>query len=156
MAEEALKNSFLQQSLLVAEQVSRNDLSGLMFNLGAEYDRTLQTVLAAFKNEYGTQTTLSQWRSEAGDAIMKLGYEDFKNVYQNYQTIDLKQWSIQRLVDEQVALQSIHEKYVSKLAPPLRLIMQGKAKIENILNVQDRIDKGCGDMGYEAKCGVSK
>lgn len=87
---------------------------------------------------------------------MKLGYADFKNIYQNFKTIDLKQWNIQRLVDEQVALQPIHEKYVPKLAPFLRTMMQDIGNVKDLLNVQDRINTGCEAMCYEVKCGVAK
>lgn len=141
---------------LAAEKTSRNNLSGILFNMGSVYDQAFQTIRDINKMDQQTQTTLLKWRSEAGDAIMKLGYADFKNVYQNYKTIDLKQWSIQRLVDEQVALQPIHEKYVPKLSPSLRTVMQGVGNVTDLLNVQDRINTGCEAMGYTVQCGVAK
>lgn len=141
---------------LAAEKTSRNNLFGIMFNMGGVYDQAFQTIRNINKMDKLTQTTLFQWRSEAGDAIMKLGYEDFKNIYQNYNAIDLKQWNIQRLVDEQVVLQPIHEKYVPKLSPSLQTLMRWVGKVTNLLNVQDRIDTGCIAMGYEVRCGVAK
>lgn len=136
----------------VAADTSRKSLSGFLFNMGDFWHGLFNDPVLNNNEKY----SLTKWRNEAGNVIIKFGYKDFKNVYQNHSTTDLQQWSIQRLVDEQVALQPIHEKYIPKLAGFLQTIMQYKGNVNDILNIQSRIDTGCLAMGLQIRCGVAK
>ncbi|MFH4289461.1 hypothetical protein WAJ05_21660, partial [Acinetobacter baumannii] len=50
------------------------------------------------------------WRSEAGYALMKAGYNNFKQLYDGKVT-DIVAWNISQMQQEQKLLQPIHEKY---------------------------------------------
>ena len=54
-----------------------------------------------------------KWRSEAGDTLMKTGFDNFKNIYNN-SSQDPSKWDINQLKSEQSVLQPIHEKYLSE------------------------------------------
>ncbi|MFW1755689.1 DUF637 domain-containing protein [Acinetobacter guillouiae] len=138
----------------LASDTSRNNLSGFLFNSGVVYDKFYQTIRDANKMDKLFLTTLDKWREEAGNSIMKLGLNDFQYIYNNYATTDLTRWSIKRLVDEQVALQRIHEKYIPTLAPGIRKAMNFLGSVDEIMNVQYRIDVGCRRIGLQAGCGV--
>ncbi|MEG1708610.1 MAG: DUF637 domain-containing protein [Acinetobacter sp.] len=148
----------------LAEEVSRGPLSGIPF-YGAEVTNMSLGVLNNMNSLMFTTNkdfnkpyseTLKKWRSEAGKNIMSLGYNDFKNIYINHNEIDVNQWSINRLVSEQVALQPIHEKYIPQFAPGMIEIMQIVGGTKNLLDPQSRIDTGCKAMGLSIKCGIVK
>jgi hypothetical protein len=59
----------------------------------------------------GQGSNLYNWRSEAGNALMNDGFNNFKNLYNNG-TNNPVAWDINQLRREQTVLQPIHEKYL--------------------------------------------
>lgn len=94
--------------------------------------------------------SLNNWRAEAGNALMDKGFNNFKDLYNgNYSSV--KQWDIKQLKEEQNLLQPIHEKYLNKNG----LIDSMGKPVTNgsILKYKDRMNYGCGEMGYKANDG---
>ncbi|RQO36238.1 hypothetical protein DBR37_07905 [Herminiimonas sp. KBW02] len=118
-----------------AEKVSRNDLQGMLFELGNKLNQ------------------LGSWRDEAGKVIMSSGYDEFKNIYNN-PNIDPTLWSIDRLKNEQnnIELQKIHEKFIPQFAVGTKGFMEWKGKVGNILDSNERIKTGCINMGITQGC----
>lgn len=141
----------------LADDTSRGDLQGIIFGSGNLFHNIITTTVenvSSFDNK--SQYNLENWRSEAGKVIMSTGYESFKNVFQNYQNVNITQWSIDHLVSEQVALQSVHEKYIPNFVAPIRIMMESIGNVSDILNIQSRINTGCIRMGLKELCGVAK
>jgi len=89
-----------------ADKVSRARFTGL----GA--DGNLSYVTFGMGSVFsGNPKHIYDWRKEAGDALMKGGFNNFKHLYNNRP--NAMQWDIKQLRDEQVLLQPIHEKYLS-------------------------------------------
>ncbi|OAV01404.1 MULTISPECIES: hypothetical protein [Moraxella] len=89
-----------------ADKVSRAKFTGL----GA--DGNLSYVTFGMGSVFsGNPKHIYDWRKEAGDALMKGGFNNFKHLYNNRP--NAMQWDIKQLRDEQVLLQPIHEKYLS-------------------------------------------
>jgi filamentous hemagglutinin len=121
----------------VAENVSRNDLQGCMFNAAD----------AANGGE------LSAWRDAAGIKIMQGGYASFQSIYNN-PTLNINNWSVNQLVSEQNNLQSIDQQYLTNLPfPGTKPVMQLFGGVSDILNPAERIKTGCIKMGMSADCG---
>uniref|UniRef100_UPI0009FFB007 VENN motif pre-toxin domain-containing protein n=1 Tax=Stenoxybacter acetivorans TaxID=422441 RepID=UPI0009FFB007 len=94
-----------------------------------------------------TTGNLYEWRSEAGNALMQGGFDNFKNLYQgNYQ--NSIQWDINQLQNEQKILQPIHEKYLT--GKDGFNLMINVVKDLDMLDYDSRIRYGCREMGYSA------
>jgi filamentous hemagglutinin len=118
----------------------------------------------------GQGSNLYNWRSEAGNALMNDGFNNFKNLYNNG-TNNPAAWDINQLQREQTVLQPIHEKYlgdanafqwVSKkltdsnwpfikyVTPPTRV--PGGV---DITKYPSRVNYGCQMLSYSAKKGCN-
>jgi filamentous hemagglutinin len=90
------------------------------------------------------------WRSEAGYALMKAGYNNFKQLYDGKVT-DIVAWNISQMQQEQKLLQPIHEKYFknSKLFVPQTWVpTKFPNNPVNLLDYNSRVKYGCIEMGY--------
>ena len=119
-----------------AEDVSRNDLQGVPFNVGDSLS--------------GGQ--LSAWRDAAGNVIMQNGLNNFRSIY-NDPTTNINTWSVNQLVSEQNKLQPINQQYLSNSMPVIKLGMELKGGVTDILSPAERIKTGCIKMGMPANCG---
>nr|WP_151766126.1 DUF637 domain-containing protein [Acinetobacter colistiniresistens] len=91
------------------------------------------------------------WRAEAGNALMKAGYNNFKQLYDGKVT-DIVAWNISQMQQEQKLLQPIHEKYfkssvwiVPQIAVPKYLFPNNRV---DLLDYNSRVHYGCVEMGY--------
>ncbi|UNU72755.1 DUF637 domain-containing protein [Moraxella nasovis] len=108
-------------------------------------------------SSFSWRTSGTDWRREAGQALMADGYNDFKKLWDGKVT-NYRQWDINRLVQEQTILQPIHEKHIGGsviFTLPPSLIGTGSGKVD-MLNLQDRIRYGCSMMGYSYINGVCR
>ena len=119
-----------------AENVSRNDLQGGLFNIGDGLN----------------SGQLSTWRDAAGNVIMQNGLNSFQSIYNN-PAQDVNQWSVKQLVNEQNKLQPIDLQYLSNLNPVVKFGMELKGGVTDILSPAERIKTGCIKMGMPANCG---
>ncbi|MEN8273564.1 DUF637 domain-containing protein [Acinetobacter seifertii] len=136
----------------VANETSRAAVVGL----GAE--GAYSGVTFALGGALGTITSggsvnlrdVYNWRSEAGYALMKAGYNNFKQLYDGKVT-DIVAWNIGQMQQEQKLLQPIHEKYFknSKLWV-LQTWVPTKFRNNpvNLLDYNSRVKYGCIEMGY--------
>ncbi|WP_228156353.1 two-partner secretion domain-containing protein [Acinetobacter seifertii] len=136
----------------VANETSRAAFVGL----GAE--GAYSGVTFALGGAFGTITSggsvnlrdVYNWRSEAGYALMKAGYNNFKQLYDGKVT-DIVAWNIGQMQQEQKLLQPIHEKYFknSKLWV-LQTWVPTKFRNNpvNLLDYNSRVKYGCIEMGY--------
>ena len=147
-----------------ADKVSRARFTGL----GA--DGNLSYVTFGMGSVFsGNPKHIYDWRKEAGDALMKGGFNNFKHLYNNRP--NAMQWDIKQLRDEQVLLQPIHEKYLSN-ANFFRWVSNQMTDSENlkytgkfieeeqtqpggidILDKSSRIRYGCKLLGYTEQQG---
>ncbi|WP_207788942.1 hypothetical protein [Bordetella trematum] len=143
-----------------AESVSRAGWTGLGADgNGSSYTFLLGAVLFAGPNA----KKIYDWRSEAGNALMKSGFSNFQSLYHGKS--DPITWDIKQLKDEQRTLQPIHEKYmkdrvvfsfISSLMTdssdymPGRLLDKDKTQPGgiDILDYNSRIRYGCKLLGY--------
>lgn len=91
------------------------------------------------------------WRTEAGNALMKAGFNNFKQLYEGKVT-DIVAWNIKQMQQEQKLLQPIHEKYfksslwlVPQIAVPKYLFPNNRV---DLLDYNSRVNYGCVEMGY--------
>ena len=114
-----------------------------------------------------------EWRKEAGDALMKGGFDNFRNLYNNKQNPIF--WDIRQLKNEQSLLQPIHEKYMEdysayrwisnlitdsdgtfgELLQQSGLVKTNQQQLGgiDILDKASRIRYGCQLLGYTAAQG---
>ncbi|WP_267113612.1 hemagglutinin repeat-containing protein [Xanthomonas sacchari] len=125
-----------------AENQSRTNLSGTLFDLGATYN------WAAGKGD-----VMTDWRSAAGNQIMKNGFESFKDIYVD-KSMDSLKWSLMQLGNEQrdPVLQKIHEKYLNEMAPGTVTGMQKIGGVDDLLDPEQRVNTGCRNMGLKNGC----
>ncbi|NEN75600.1 hemagglutinin, partial [Pelistega sp. NLN82] len=90
-----------------AEKVSRACFTGLGADGCASY---LSFYLAKI---FSGNPDLYGWRKEAGDTLMKSGFTNFRELYNN-KGINPMEWDIKQLKSEQSVLQPIHEKYLGE------------------------------------------
>ena len=146
-----------------------NDVSRARFTgLGA--DGNLSYVTFGMGSVFsGNPKHIYDWRKEAGDALMKGGFDNFRYLYNNRP--NAMQWDIKQLRDEQTLLQPIHEKYLSN-ANFFRWVSNQMTDSENrkytgklikeeqtqpggidILDKSSRIRYGCKLLGYTEQQG---
>lgn len=126
-----------------------NDVSRARFTgLGADGNLSYITfgVGSVFS---GNPKHIYDWRKEAGDALMKGGFDNFRYLYNNRP--NAMQWDIKQLRDEQALLQPIHEKYLSD-KDWFRSISGWMTDVD-ILDYKSRIRYGCKLLGYTEQQG---
>lgn len=122
-----------------ADDVSRARFTGL----GADGNLSYVTfgVGSVFS---GNPKHIYDWRKEAGDALMKGGFDNFRYLYNNRP--NAMQWDIKQLRDEQTLLQPIHEKYLAD--KNFFQLISGLMTDVDILDYKSRIRYGCKLLGY--------
>jgi len=144
-----------------AEFVSRAGLTGL----GADGHGSAYTFFAGSLFAY--PPSVYDWRQEAGDALMKAGFDNFKELYNN-KILDPTNWDINQLKSEQTTLQSIHEKYLADkwFFPTISKWLTSSSSLGyfldekktqpggiNILDYNSRVEYGCKLLGYSQSQG---
>lgn len=146
-----------------AEFVSRAPLTGLGADGNASsYTFALGSLLAGWN-----AMDIYEWRAEAGNTLINAGFENFKELYNN--GADPVRWDIKQLKDEQKALQSVHDRYLSdkslfvdvgKIFTNTDLVLlgagnniitserQGLSGGIDISDYKSRIEYGCKLLGY--------
>ncbi|MFV8192909.1 DUF637 domain-containing protein [Acinetobacter soli] len=131
----------------VANQTSRAAFTGL----GAEGN--FSSLTFGIGNLISTSDAYA-WRDEAGAALMKGGFKNFKELYEG-KVNDINAWNIKQLREEQLLLQSIHEKYFANYQwKPMVWIPEVTMQV-NLLNYNSRIQYGCKKMGYTVSQGCT-
>lgn len=131
----------------VANQTSRAAFTGL----GAEGN--FSSLTFGIGNLISTSDAYA-WRDEAGAALMKGGFKNFKELYEG-KVNDINAWNIKQLREEQLLLQSIHEKYFANYQwKPMVWIPEVTMQV-NLLDYNSRIQYGCKKMGYTVSQGCT-
>ncbi|WP_204319016.1 hypothetical protein [Pelistega ratti] len=152
-----------------AEKVSRTCITGLGADGCISYISFFAGKLLGNPDLYG-------WRKEAGDTLMKSGFTNFRELYNN-KGINPVEWDIKQLKSEQSVLQPIHEKYLgeydwfrgisqnatdNKKGVKLFNFFNNLLNLEkdkgidggvDILNQKSRIEYGCMLLGYTKEQG---
>jgi filamentous hemagglutinin len=145
-----------------ADSVSRAKLTGL----GADGHGSSFTF--ALGSVFGGGADIYAWRSEAGNALMRSGFDNFRSLYNNSNQNPVA-WDINQLKNEQQILQPIHQNYLGDkntftmisgyltnsegVFSPFLKVDQKQDGGVYILDYNSLIKYGCKLLGYTASQG---
>ncbi|SET27093.1 hypothetical protein [Thorsellia anophelis] len=108
-------------------------------------------------NDKNWKQPLQVWHSDAGNALMYVGFDNFQNLYNGIYS-NAMEWDINQLRSEQTMLQYIHmthlrEQPLFNWAGELLTGALNDGNSVNLMDYKSRFNFGCYKMGYSESDG---